>query len=286
MSVHRQSVGDQTLALETWRTSPERRKQAVYLEIMAFLACAAVVGTGLLWVYFSTRYELPPYPTAEELADLGMSRSQIPIPPPWLWAGVFGMPVLALGLGLASYARWRIARGAFLDRKDEARQADLRVARDDVVPEPESELVRLVNANRALLDEYQRPVRAQARTSYVYSQVAILVGLIVLVAGAMIALLATESAARLAVAGLAGIGTALAGYVARTFLRVYERAQEQLNYYFREPLITSYLLTAERLAEKLDGERQHEVYAEMAGEIVRAVRGDLRPPSAQAAPTS
>lgn len=41
--------------------------------------------------------------------------------------------------------------------------------------------------------------------------------------------------------------------------------------------MTSYLLTAERLAEKLDDRSRTEVYAEMAREIVRGVHDDLNP---------
>lgn len=88
----------------------------------------------------------------------------------------------------------------------------------------------------------------------------------------VITLLVTNSNAKLGIAGLTAVGAALSGYIARTYLRVYGRAQDQLNFYFREPLIMSYLLNAERLAEKLTGDRREEIYAEMVREIERLRR--------------
>ena len=44
----------------------------------------------------------------------------------------------------------------------------------------------------------------------------------------------------------------MGGYISRTFITVQQGAMLQMNYYFQEPVVESYLLTAERLAGKLD----------------------------------
>jgi hypothetical protein len=55
---------------------------------------------------------------------------------------------------------------------------------------------------------------------------------------------------QVSVAGPFGIGAALCGLVAKNFLEVHGIAQRQLNFYFVEPLVTNYLLNAERIMEK------------------------------------
>jgi hypothetical protein len=192
-----------------------------------------------------------------------------------LWTASVSTTVVALALSLTIYARWAIAVGAYHDRLDQERGDQLRGLRDKASPQAGTELTHLLETNRALLDDYQRPVRAQARSSYTLSQVAIIAGLLVLAAGIIVTLAAADESARIGIAALSALGAALSGYIARTFLRLYERAQDQLNFYFREPLVTSYLLAAERLAEKLEGDKREEAYSQMISEIVRALGGDL-----------
>jgi hypothetical protein len=246
------------VAQPRFRESPEWRRRRVQGTILAALAALGAFASLILWVNLLDDYY-----------GGGVSSA--------LWVASITTTVVTGVVATTLYARWATALGEFQDRGDRERSAELRAERDEAAPATEEELTRLVNANRALLDEYQRPVRAQARTSYTYAQIAICVGLVVLVSGIVITLTANEDSARLSVAGLTAVGAAMSAYIARTFLRVYERAQDQLNFYFREPLVTSYLLTAERLAEKLTGELRNQAYAGMVSEIVRGLRSDLDP---------
>jgi hypothetical protein len=265
-SEHVEATAEATVASRlgvVWGTgpfwhSPEWRRRRVLSNIVAVLGALCAVAAVILWANVADNWGSFEYPVTTAL-----------------WISSISTSVAALVLGLIWYARWATAVGAFRDRLDQERADAFRVARDAVAPQAEGELTRLLEANRALLDDYQRPVRAQARTSYTLSQVAIVVGLLVLLAGVGVTLAASSPSAQLGVAGVTAVGAAVSGYIARTFLRVYERAQDQLNFYFREPLVTSYLLAAERLAEKLSGERRECAYAEMVGEIVRALGGDV-----------
>jgi hypothetical protein len=60
---------------------------------------------------------------------------------------------------------------------------------------------------------------------------------------------------QVSVAGLFGIDAALCGLVAKNLLEVHRIAQRQLNFYFVEPLVTNYLLNAERIVEKTKEDR-------------------------------
>jgi MFS family permease len=244
------------------RGSAEYRRRSVARGIIAAvglvsLAASVVLGLAVLlyWVDRVADYEGRSVPLA-------------------LWLPAALAPVITGVLALVWHGLHASAVRDFEERREQERKEALRAARDEALPAAEAELTRLVTANRALLDEYQRPVRAQARTSYTFAQGAIFVGLLVLVGGVIITLTANDPSARLSVAGLTAVGAALSGYIARTYLRVYERAQHQLNFYFREPLITSYLLNAERLAEKLPpGEGRNRAHMEMVLQIVHGLGG-------------
>lgn len=253
---------DDSALLEKWAAAPELRAVRARLRVLAVLGGIAGVAAVFLWVWIlGTQLEETSYSNESS----GVSSIT------WIVASVLG--VVATALGLVLFAQREAARRKFEERLEQEQREHLRADRDEQISP--GELGELLAANRALLDEYQKPVRSQARTSYLYAQIAILVGLAVLVSGVIMVLVTGEAAARISVASLAAVGVAISGYVARTYLRVYDRAQEQLNYYFREPLVTSYLLTAERLAEKLRGSRRQKAYASMVNEIVRFVRADL-----------
>jgi hypothetical protein len=94
------------------------------------------------------------------------------------------------------------------------------------------------------------------------------VGLGVVIAGALGAVLADPAPAKAAAAGLAAIAAAIAGFIARTYLRIYERTLSQLNYYFEQPLVTSYVLTAERLIDKMSQERRDDAVEKVIEQLL------------------
>jgi hypothetical protein len=53
---------------------------------------------------------------------------------------------------------------------------------------------------------------------------------------------------------VATIGGALSGYITKTFLDVHRLSLLQLNHYFRQPVLNSQILNAQRLADLLNGE--------------------------------
>lgn len=61
---------------------------------------------------------------------------------------------------------------------------------------------------------------------------------------------------------------ALSGYLSRTYLRVYERTLVQLNQYYRQPLLNSYLLSAERILRDVN---EPDLKAAMYGRLLTQI---------------
>lgn len=120
------------------------------------------------------------------------------------------------------------------------------------------DLVQLIKANRKQMAAYDVLAQAQAKNAFRNSQIAMAAGLIVLLAGAAVAISAPGVTTKVAAASLTAIGGAVSGFIAQTFLRTYSDAVKQLNFYFQQPLITSYVLTAQRLALELSCEEKRD----------------------------
>lgn len=123
--------------------------------------------------------------------------------------------------------------------------------------------------NQQLIDRYHQLTTSQARTSYRNSQYAMTAGLAVLVSGTVVTLNAATATAQAAVGALTAVGSALSAYLGATFIRSHERALSQMNYYFGQPLVTSYILEAERLATGLSERKKDEVLTAIIEETLR-----------------
>ena len=96
----------------------------------------------------------------------------------------------------------------------------------------------------------------QARMSYYASLTAAAMSLLVLIAGAAVAIGSPATSAKAtagaqATAGaLATVGTLLSAFLARTFLSAYQMTSRQMSYYYGQPLVHCYLLHAQWLASE------------------------------------
>ncbi|MFI7527505.1 hypothetical protein [Nocardia salmonicida] len=165
---------------------------------------------------------------------------------------VLGVTAFAVGLVLMSVldhfsAREFIAAGANIDR-----------AVEDVTGP--NDLLKLMEVNRRQMEAYDVQARAQGRSSHRSSLVAMTAGLAIVGAGLWITVNAEDSATKYSAAIVAAVGTATGGYIARTFIRVNTAAQQHVRYYFEQPLVQSYLLTAERVAERLPNRKREHQY--------------------------
>lgn len=191
------------------------------------------------------------------LAALGAYLSVKGADTPYARFDAFGIPLAIVGVALIAFAIYR-----YSIRRAQIRGALFRAEADALHSAVESiesptDLVGLARANRAQMDAYDTIARSQAEGAHRSAFWAMAGGLAVLVGGTAVAVLAPEPAAKYSAALIAAVGTATSGYIARTFIQVRESASRQMAFYFQQPLVQSYLLSAERLASQLPEERRY-----------------------------
>jgi hypothetical protein len=134
-----------------------------------------------------------------------------------------------------------------------------------------ADLAALIRANRKQMEAYDVLARAQAKTAFRNSQVAMGAGLLVLFLGAILAIGADDTASKITTASLTAIGGTLSGFIAQTFLRTYSRALRQLNFYFQQPLINSYLLGAQRLINEMSEDKRDPALSDVIAHVMAVV---------------
>jgi Cyanobacterial TRADD-N associated 2-Transmembrane domain len=135
----------------------------------------------------------------------------------------------------------------------------------------DTSLGNLIGLNREQLALYHAITTHQARSAARNSQAAMSVGFLILLVGAAVAIQTNDQASKLVIGALASIGSIFSGYIGRTFLIAQQRAMEQLYRYWQQPLATSYLLSAERLAKELtDDTSKDEMLASVIGQALAA----------------
>ncbi|MFH9202412.1 hypothetical protein ACH4KT_33980 [Streptomyces anulatus] len=131
-------------------------------------------------------------------------------------------------------------------------------------------------ATHARLDLYHQIATGQAKTSFRNAQIAIGAGFLLLILFAGIAFWASTTAVAIVAGGLGAVSAALAGYVAKTFIRSQEAAATHLRSYFDQPLELSRYLAAERLVA--DGDLSQEQRGEILSVLVQAMAAGPQPP--------
>lgn len=165
---------------------------------------------------------------------------------------LLGSTLAVIGLAMALYgaSQYQNERASFFEEAERRARGEFIEALDNITDT--DDLVSLIQANRKRMLAYDAIARRQAAASYRSSQIAMGTGLLVLSVGILIAILSDNPSTKYTAAFLTAVGAAVGGYISRTFITVQQGAMLQMNYYFQQPLVQSYLLTAERLAGKLD----------------------------------
>jgi hypothetical protein len=229
---------------DDWSSSPERainlRNRMIAFAV--FIICAGV-SYALWFVHYETGWSI-------ETTLLIITPIAI-------------IAVLAYLYGTASIVT---ARARFRARQQGEAHAKLEKSFDRL--QGDLKLDNLIRLNREQMDAYHLLTKGQAADSYKYSQFASAAGLLILLIGASIAILSKDTTTKLMAGALGSLGTVLSSYIARTHMRMYDRSLRQLNFYFEQPLIYSYLLTAERLAQDLPDEAGLEVRKSIAHRVL------------------
>jgi hypothetical protein len=212
---------------------------------LALTAYGIVSTNSNVWLSDATRSSSPGWP--------------IEIPS-WIWIVLLGLLLLAVVVaGILGYLGIRV-RQAEAQAALEAQAREL-AAFDSAVDRLREKMTlpSLVELNRLMLDRYHSIATGQASTSYSSSKRAMWFGFSWLVAcSAAGVTIAASTGDRVILASLAAIGGGLSAFLSRTYITVYKHSLDQLNQYFSQPLLNSYYLTAERIIENMENERDRD----------------------------
>ncbi|MFJ3310149.1 hypothetical protein ACIPSA_45590 [Streptomyces sp. NPDC086549] len=184
--------------------------------------------------------------------------------PAWVWPVLIGVMVL-----LFAIAFW----GTWLIQKERLKEAEMERRALESAAErlrERMELPSLVNFNRVLLDKYHGIATDQATKAYRSSRFAMGVGLFILVIAFFAGWRLNAQGDRLFVGSVAALGTSFTAYLSRTYILTYERALQQLNQYFNQPVLNGYFLTAERLANSLPDDRRADALEQIVADVLES----------------
>jgi hypothetical protein len=134
----------------------------------------------------------------------------------------------------------------------------------------------LFNLNRKVIDQYHIESRGRARWSFIASLGAMIIGLAIVSYAVYNTITATDTIDKVLATVVAAIGGTMSSYVTRTFMRAHDQALKQLDHHFRQPVVTGYFLTAERLAQALkEPEGQLRIYELIIDHTLKAALAEL-----------
>ncbi|MDQ1350607.1 MAG: hypothetical protein QG657_909 [Acidobacteriota bacterium] len=111
------------------------------------------------------------------------------------------------------------------------------------------ELKRLFNLYNKQIEKYHQQTRSRASWSFMFAILSMIAGLSFVIWGGNVLLNAKETIVLAAGGIIASIGGGVSGYITKTFLDVHKLSLNQLNRYFKQPVINDHILMAQRLAD-------------------------------------
>lgn len=177
------------------------------------------------------------------------------------WVSITVVSIMAIAAIAAVFLR---ERGKSAARKEDQE----RIENAAEYLKERMELASLVNFNRVLLERYHGVATKQANKSFVSSLIAMSVGLAVLVGAFIASMQFNAMGERIFIGSLAALSVAFVGYLSKTFLAVYDRSLQQLNQYFNQPVLNQYFLSAERVAERIEGDKKEELLSQIVLEVL------------------
>lgn len=108
-------------------------------------------------------------------------------------------------------------------------------------------LAKLWESVNSRLEKYHNDAQTQGRQAFVAAMTAMWIGFLVLVPSGAAAVTASTTTGAIVTGSLGGVSAAVAGYIAKTFLRAHEETSRHLRGYFLQPVEMSRCLSAERV---------------------------------------
>ena len=201
------------------------------------------------------------------------------------WSGTGALVVAAILLTWCLMPYWASGR-AYRQRKLATAAARVDKAVEDIAAAEDLPLPMLFKLNRRQLDEYQEMTKKQQRSAFLLTQAASVAAFVALTAGVVLTFRMSADGGRYVVGGLSGLGALLSSFLAKTFYRSHQDANQQLNHYYLEPQRTGRILAAERLARWLKEEPASRYTEEMVRELLKwempSANGLTPPPGSEA----
>jgi hypothetical protein len=177
-----------------------------------------------------------------------------------------GLFLVGMSGAVLSAIWYRLQRAKFLESEERLARAAVRDAVETV--QRDLSLANLMALNLKQMGEYDAITKRQEKRTFLSTQLAIMVGFGMLVAGSCAATLINDVSAKIVVGTLTAVGSVLSGYIARTFIVSHRLAVNQLNRYYAHPLQMSHLLCAERLGREMSGEARNDVYDQIIQKLL------------------
>jgi hypothetical protein len=189
------------------------------------------------------------------------------VPAVFVASGFFFLAAAIVPLGMTREIRLEAEERA--NCRDDCRRLEAALALEGKPGLPET-VKSLTLANFQQMRGFAGIAQRQARMSFYASLVGAGVSLLVLLAGAGVAIAAPSTEGKIIAGSLAVVGTALSTFLSKTFLRTYDMTLRQMSYYYGQPLVHCYLLHAELLTLMAPAECGATAKANMWWEVVRA----------------
>jgi hypothetical protein len=142
------------------------------------------------------------------------------------------------------------------------------------------QLADLFNLCSAQIKKYEYQTQSRAYWSFICAVVAMSAGIALLCWGAVDLFQGATETARTTghiVSGsiISTVGGAMSAYITKTFLDVHRTSLLQLNHYFKQPVLNSHILSAQRLADRLeDGAVKKEMYRELIKQVIALIAAE------------
>jgi hypothetical protein len=124
---------------------------------------------------------------------------------------------------------------------------------------------------REQIEVYQNETRARASWSFVIALVAMALGLGFIFWGGNYILTSVEWQGIAAGSVVATLGGSVSAYITKTFLDVHKISLEQLNRYFRQPVLNEHILNAQRLADELEDTSRNKAYRDLVNSVITLI---------------
>lgn len=142
------------------------------------------------------------------------------------------------------------------------------------IPEAQTEVAQhhLLSVYTNQIKKYQEETRSRAVWSFSFAIIAMFAGIVFVFWGGIFILSEQSSEATIAGSVLSAIGGAVSAYITKTFLEVHKLSIQQLNRYFRQPVINEHIIMAQRLADGLeDTQARQTAYQDIIKSVLQLI---------------